>query len=114
MDSFKELCVVLIPELKHHEQVDATMKKVRNAAFLRRVFRHLPTKVILGVYTALLRPVLEYCIQAWYSTTLGDMAKIESVQHMATVLVPSITIFPYEVRIASLRLFSMHGRGDLS
>ncbi len=78
--------------MKHHIQVDAAVKKARNAAFLiRRVFRHLPPKVFMRAYTALVRPVLEYCIQVWSPTTLGDMAKIEYVPRMATKLVPAIT-----------------------
>ncbi len=91
LDAFKDLGDVLNPELKHHIQVDVAVKKSRNAAFLiRRVFRHLPTKVFLRANTALLQPVLEYCIQVWSTTTLGDMAKIENVQRMATKLVPAI------------------------
>ncbi len=52
--------VVLSPELKHHIQDDVPVKEARNAAFLiRRVFHHLPTKVFLRAYTALVRPMLE-------------------------------------------------------
>ncbi len=78
--------------------------------------RHLPTKVYLRVYTALVRPVFEYCIQVWSPTTLGDMAKFEDVQRMATKLVPAIRMFLYEVRLAILGIFSMRRRrlrGDL-
>ncbi len=60
--------------------------------------------------------MLEYCIQAWSPTTAGDMTQIESVQRMATKLVPSLRLFPYEVRLAILCPFSMKGlplRGDL-
>ncbi len=49
-----------------------------------RGFRYLPTKVFLRAYTALVLPVLEYYIQVWSPTTLGDMAKIENDQRMAT------------------------------
>ncbi len=73
LDASKDLGVVLSPELKYHSQVDAAVKKARNAAFLiRRVFRYIPTKVFLGAYNVLVRPVLEYCIQVWPLTTLGD------------------------------------------
>ncbi len=73
--AFKDPGVVLSPELKHHIQFDAAVKKARNAAFLiRRVFRYLPTKVFLRANTALLRSVLEYCIPVWSPTTLGGMA----------------------------------------
>ncbi len=59
LDAFKDLGVDLSPELKHHTQVNAAVKKARNAAFLnRRVFRRLPTKMVLRAYTAYVRPVL--------------------------------------------------------
>ncbi len=60
----KNLGDVLSLELKRHIQVDAAIKKARNAAFLiRQVFRHLPMKIFLRAYTVLVRPVLDYCIQ---------------------------------------------------
>ncbi len=34
VNAFKDLGVVLSPELKHHDQVDAVVKKARNAALL--------------------------------------------------------------------------------
>ncbi len=72
--------------------------------------------MFLRAYTALVRPVLEYCIQAWSPPTLGDMAKIENVQRLATKLVPALRAFPYEVRLVILGLFFMKRRrlrGDL-
>ncbi len=53
LDAFKDRGLVLSPELKHHIQVDAAVKKARNAAFpISRVFRQLPRKVFLRAYTA--------------------------------------------------------------
>ncbi len=74
------------------------------------MFRHLPTKVFMRANTDLVRPVLEYCAPIWSTKTLGDMAKIENVQRMASKLVPSIRMFPNEVRLAIQGLFSMHRR----
>ncbi len=34
LDAFKDLGVVLSPELKYHDQIDAVVKEVRNTAFL--------------------------------------------------------------------------------
>ncbi len=58
MNSFKELGVILNPDMKHHEQVDAAVANARSAVFLiRRV-----------------RPVFQYCSQALAPTTLCDMS----------------------------------------
>ncbi len=97
--------------MKHHIQIDVAVKKARYTAFLIwRMFRHLPTKVFMRAYTALVRPVLEYCIQDLPLTTLGDKAQIENVQRMTTKIVPAKPLFLYEVRIAILGLFSMRSR----
>ncbi len=53
------------------------MAKVRSAAYLiRRAFTYLTPEGFLKAYTALVRPVLAYCIQAWSPTTAWDLAKI--------------------------------------
>ncbi len=79
VNSFKKSKVILIPNMKHDEHVDEAVAKARSAAFLiRRVFHHLTPTVFLRAYTALVRPVLEYCIQAWSPTTLGDMTNMYS------------------------------------
>ncbi len=74
VDSFKDLGVLHSPDMKHYEQVDAAVAMARSAAYLiRRAFTYLTPELFLKVYTALVRPVLEYCIQAWSPTTAGDM-----------------------------------------
>ncbi len=53
---------------------------------------------LVRAHTALVRPLLEYCIQARSPTTLDDVTKSEKVQRMATKLVPALWAFPYEIR----------------
>ncbi len=63
VDSFKYLGVLQSPDMKHHEQVDAAVANARSAAYLiRRAFSYFTPELFPKAYTALVRPVLEYCI----------------------------------------------------
>jgi len=63
--------------------------------------------IILPLYSTLMRPQLEYCIQLWSSQHKQDMELLERVQRRATKKIQGMEHFSYEVRLRELVLFRL-------
>ena len=113
----RDLGVIVQSNLKVSSQCAKVVKTANKIlGFIKRTFVTRDVNTIRSLYKSLVRPHLEYCVQAWRPWLKKDIELIEGVQHRATKIINGFNNLSYEQRLAAIGLTTLETRrlrGDL-
>ena len=107
----KDLGVTISTDMKVSEQCGiAASKRNTILGLIRRNITYKGKKLIIPLYKAIVRPHLEYCIQAWRPYRKKDIDTLERIQRRATKIIPELRYLSYEERLKECGLTTLETR----
>ena len=113
----KDLGVLIDNKLDFGKHIRTIVGRANRVLGMIRVsFACMNITMFLSLYTSLVRPLLEYCVQVWSPYKKKYIKLLEGVQRRATKLVPQLRNMSYDGRLRKLgltRLVDRRVRGDM-
>ena len=107
----KDLGVTMNANMKVSEQCRIAASKGNQVlGMIRRNITYKEKSLIVPLYKAIVRPHLEYCIQAWSPYLRKDIDMLEKIQRRATKLIPELRDLRYEERLKECGLTTLETR----
>ena len=107
----KDLGVTISADMKVSEQCGiAASKGNQILGLIRRNITYKGKNLIIPLYKAIVRPHLEYCIQAWRPYRKKDIDTLERIQRRATKMIPELRDLSYEERLKECGLTTLETR----
>ncbi len=103
---------VLIHESLNLSFQCATVVKTANRVLgmIRRAYDYRSKENIVSLYKSLVRPHLDYCVQAWRTYYQKDIDNIEKVQRRALQMINGLERMSYESRLEKAGLMTLETR----
>ena len=106
----KNLGITISADMKVSEQCGiAASKGNQILGLIRKNITYKEKKLIIPLYKAIVRPHLEYCIQAWRPYHKKDIETLERTQR-ATKMIPELRDLSYEERLKECGLTTLETR----
>ncbi|XP_066935011.1 uncharacterized protein [Clytia hemisphaerica] len=107
----KDLGVLVDAELMFEEHIAKQVNKANSTlGIIRRGFDNLTPKTITTLYSAFVRPHLEYAQSVWSPKLRKHVNMLEGVQRRASKLIPIYRHLPYSERLKRLGLPTLEFR----
>jgi ribonuclease P/MRP protein subunit RPP40 len=116
-DKERDLGIIVDKTMKFSEHINSVVGSANS--ILGMISRNITCKnknIVTRLYKALVRPKLEFCVQAWRPYLRKDIDKIERVQHRATKMIAECRGLSYEDRLKVTHLTTLEDRrvrGDM-
>ena len=110
-NSEKDLGVYISNDLKPEKHINEVVLKANR--LLGMIYRSIEIKskdIIVPLYCSLVRPHLEYCIQAWRPYYVKDISKIEKVQRRALNMIEGLNGLSYHAKLQAVGLDTLEIR----
>ena len=109
--------IIIDCNLTFDKHISAKINKANSiCGLIRRTMSFLDMNTFKTLFTALVRPHLEYGHSVWYPYLKRQVNAIENVQRRASKLVPGLKDLSYEERLRKLKLPTLayrRYRGDM-
>ena len=107
----KDLGVTFSADMKVSEQRGiAASKRNQIIGLIRRTIMYKEKQLIVPLYKAIVRPHMEYCIQARKPYHKKDIDKLERIQRRANKMIPELRDLSYESRLLQCGLTTLETR----
>ena len=107
----RDIGVIITETLDVNKQcIKAAHKANAMLGMVSRAFTYKTKEVVLKLYKSLVRPHLDYCIQAWRPYKQKDIDLLESIQRRMSRIIPELRHLDYPSRLRILKITTLETR----